>query len=140
MYRWLVLLFFCSCTINTTTLNDKDSIEATEKVVKDFYQQLKTRDYRNTTVFLADTLLKTTDTSTIFKYFEKKRVEDGDIVDVSLLKCETKNVNSDKKTVIAVAVYDVKRTKTNTKEFFVLKSINDDQLKIQRYDIKEDLK
>jgi hypothetical protein len=51
-----------------------------------------------------------------------------------------KNVNSDKKTVLAVAVYDVKRTKTNTQEFLVLKSINDDQLKIQRYDIKEDLK
>lgn len=116
MYRWLVLLFFCSCTINTTTLNDKDSMEATERVVKEFYQRLKTRDYKNT-IFFGRHASQNYRHVNFISILWKKRDEDGEIIDVSLIKCETKNVNSYKKTVLAVAVYDVKRTKTNTKEF-----------------------
>lgn len=132
----LILFFASGCTINTAKLNDAKDINEAKMVIDKFYQELKSKKYKNTLTLLSDTLLKTTDTSTLFNFYKKYHNENGNLITSKLIKCETKQETTNKGKVLkAIAIYKVQRSNGDTQERFLLKSNSENPLKIQRYDV-----
>lgn len=135
----VILLFTLACTINTAKLNDAKDIDEAKMVIDNFYQELKSKKYKNTLPLLSDTLLKTTDTTTLFNFYKKYQTENGNIITSKLVKCETKHETTNKGKVLkAIAIYKVQRPNGDTQERFLLKSMDKKPLKIQRYDVVVD--
>lgn len=135
----VILLFTLACTLNTAKLNDAKDVDEAKMVIDNFYQELKASKYINTLPLLSDTLLKTTDTTTLFNFYKKYQNENGNIISFKLVNCETKQQTTNKGTVLkAIAIYNVQRSNSDTQERFLLKSIDKNPLKIQRYDVVVD--
>lgn len=140
IWLMMLLLLIFSCTINTVNIDDRESIALSKKVVNNFYNEMKVKNYEGTTPLLADTLLKTIDKQSLFVFYDTYFQKCGEILDVKLVSCNTRLENSNGiKKLKAIVIYNVKRGKLNTKERFLLKAVNNTPLKIQRYDIDDKL-
>jgi hypothetical protein len=137
----IVLLLLQACQYNQISINDKSDIAICEKTIDAFYGQLKVKQYHKTLKLFADTFKNKVDTQTLFNFYRSYENRCGEIKTFKLLNCKTTNTHKNKtqQTTFIVSV-NVSRKIKSTVETFIIKSIDENDPEIYRYDIFEQKK
>ncbi len=138
-YIFICIIFFSlsSCNFNNHYTNRPLDKEQVESVTTKFYYLLRDKKYKETHSLFSPRFLEVTDTSKINKIFQASDEELGEIKDQILETCETNVVEGSNPISEYLLVYDVKRTKFNSKETIHLEKENG-VIKILSYNVQSD--
>ena len=136
-YLIICSLVFSSCNFNSHYTDKPLDRDEAERITVKFYYLLRDKNYNDTYKLFSPRFLEVTNTSKIEQIFKTSDEELGEIKDQSLVSWKTNVVKGSNPISEYLLVYDVKRSKFNSKETIRLEKEND-TIKILSYNVQSD--
>lgn len=134
---FLLSITLSSCNFNKHYTNRPLDKEEVERITTKFYYLLRDKKYKQTNSLFSPRFLEVTNASKVSEIFQASDEKLGEIKDQTLETCETNVVEGSNPISEYLLVYNVKRTKFNSKETIHLEK-EKGIIKILSYNVQSD--